>query len=170
MAQHPLTDLPPSLWKMVSWLEEICPYQYVEKYVQYSQTKDNKTHRFKIFTKENQYNIVVNMNDDDVPHYIGASFISRKPRAGEDWNRGNDLPDGDYSEEKLGYIKSAIVATELVKIISPKHPGETSIISYGKNKKHFKEDSESLNMLPPWHSYNLKKRYEEQDTKCIDKY
>ena len=40
----------------------------------------------------------------------------RKPRAGEDWTRGNDLPDGPYSYETWIKIKNAIIKKELVKI------------------------------------------------------
>ena len=44
---------------------------------------------------------------------------TRKPRAGEDWNRGNDLADGPYSEETWREIVNDIVAYELVKVVNP---------------------------------------------------
>ena len=38
---------------------------------------------------------------------------TRKPRAGEDWHRGNDLSDGPLTREVLEQIKNAIIAYEL---------------------------------------------------------
>ena len=46
-----------------------------------------------------------------------ASALTRKPRAGEDWNRGRDLADGSYTKETWDKIISNIVSYELVKVI-----------------------------------------------------
>ena len=45
--------------------------------------------------------------------YLGCGGNSRKSRPGEDWHRGNDLPDGDYSKETFDRIVRGIVAYEL---------------------------------------------------------
>lgn len=43
----------------------------------------------------------------------------RKPRAGEDWIRGNDLHDGDFCWETFQLILSDIVSYELVAKVKP---------------------------------------------------
>jgi hypothetical protein len=43
-------------------------------------------------------------------------------RAGEDWVRGNDLPDGPFSKETWDRIIYAIVRYELVKLTPYKKP------------------------------------------------
>lgn len=48
--------------------------------------------------------------------YLGCIAATRKPRAGENWTRGNDLPDGPFSKETWDKIIAAIVGYELVKI------------------------------------------------------
>lgn len=50
------------------------------------------------------------MNPDG---YLGCVASTRKPRAGEDWNRGNDLPDGKYCEKTFNNIVRGILAYEL---------------------------------------------------------
>jgi hypothetical protein len=45
--------------------------------------------------------------------YLGCQVNARKPRAGEDWVRGNDLPDGPLHRKTLEQIKNAIIAYEL---------------------------------------------------------
>jgi hypothetical protein len=47
---------------------------------------------------------------------MGCVVSCRKPRAGEDWTRGNDLPDGAYCYETWIKIKNAIIKHELVKV------------------------------------------------------
>ena len=41
--------------------------------------------------------------------YLGAGATLRKSKVGEDWHRGNDLPDGEYSKETFDKIVSRIV-------------------------------------------------------------
>ena len=121
---YPLKALPHALHEVVSWLEEICPYKYIEKYIicdHNPKVKGKENYNFTFFTKENRYRIGV-VVFSGVPKYMAASMTTRKPRAGEDWNRGNDLPDGEYSKEKWNSIKAAIIATELVKIVRTQYP------------------------------------------------
>jgi hypothetical protein len=49
--------------------------------------------------------------------YLGCIADTRKPRAGEDWNRGRDLADGNYSKRTWQEIKDDILAYELVKVV-----------------------------------------------------
>jgi hypothetical protein len=82
--------------------------------------------QFRIFTDINRYTI--NARDpmklrgpDEVGchydnGYLGCTAMCRKPRAGEDWNRGNDLADGPLSEKTWHAILADIVSYELVRI------------------------------------------------------
>jgi len=120
-----------------TWLKEICPWDQDENYVQYhgrlplgyefakemyrvvvnsawaKQTNKN-TLKMLIFTKDYKYAIVANET------YLGCTMSCRKPRAGEDWTRGNDLPDVKFSRETWEKIKNAIIRNELVKVVKIK--------------------------------------------------
>jgi len=56
--------------------------------------------------------------------YLGCQVESRKPRAGEDWHRGNDLADGGFNSQTLEQIKNSILAYELEQL-SVRKPQET---------------------------------------------
>ena len=62
------------------------------------------------FTRTNRYTIIA------LSTYLGASFSSRKPRAGEDWCRGRDLSDGSFCQETWDKIRHDIIRNEIVKI------------------------------------------------------
>lgn len=75
------------------------------------------THVVYFYTKNNRYYIVVAPSSSkDGTTYFGCQVSDRKPRAGEDWNRGNDLPDGKFTWQTWDKIKNAIISYELVKI------------------------------------------------------
>ncbi len=78
------------------------------------------TLRFKIYTDKNSYQIVAHERDKN--SYLGCQGSSRKPRAGEDWTRGNDLHDGDFSEETWHRILGDILSYEMVKIHKLQEP------------------------------------------------
>jgi hypothetical protein len=75
-----------------------------------------------IFTDNNEYRIrAANAKPETATQqghgaYLVAGALSRKPRAGEDWQRGNDLPDGPLTEETWRRILAAIVSYELVRV------------------------------------------------------
>lgn len=54
--------------------------------------------------------------------YLGCISTSRKWRAGEDWHRGSDLPDGPLTEETWHRIIARIVSYELVDIVKQRPP------------------------------------------------
>lgn len=59
---------------------------------------------------------------NDIHTYLGCVGSSRTPRPGEDWTRGNDLPDGYFNEKTFHHILGAIVfyeALEVAKDIKP---------------------------------------------------
>lgn len=48
--------------------------------------------------------------------YLGCVVQSRKPRAGENWRRGNDLPDGALDQATWLRILAGIVSYEMVQV------------------------------------------------------
>jgi len=48
--------------------------------------------------------------------YLGAQATCRRVRAGEDWLRGNDLPDGPFCRDTFDRIMLAIVVYEAVEL------------------------------------------------------
>ncbi len=88
------------------------------------------------YTKNNEY--IISFHEDD---YLGCQVSSRKPRAGETWTRGNDLPDGKFNEETWIRIKNAIISYELVKIVKK----EKSIIN---QDIHISNDSDYARLKP----------------------
>lgn len=74
--------------------------------------------RIKLYTDNNYYSIIATLDkaNQKPGGYLGCIASSRKPRAGEDWTRGNDLADGEFSQETWNNILADIVAYELVEI------------------------------------------------------
>jgi len=99
------------------WLKEIFPYGNEESYVRYEDKEEKLSNRKRlyIYTHDNVYAITVEWREEN-NGYLGCVVSCRKPRAGEDWTRGNDLPDGPYSYETWKKIKNAIIKHELVKV------------------------------------------------------
>ena len=83
--------------------------------------------RFYLYTQDHIYSISAReryfVNDDGSRgsgvggDYLGCTVVTRKPRAGEDWNRGNDLADGPLNRETWEKIKNDIIGYELVKLV-----------------------------------------------------
>jgi hypothetical protein len=69
------------------------------------------------YTHNNQYNIKAKIPSDDSSNgYLGCIASARTPRAGEDWTRGNDLPDGPLNKKTWAQIIRAIVSYEIVNV------------------------------------------------------
>jgi len=64
--------------------------------------------RFRIYTKEHCYSISATWLNYTA-QYLGCIASTRTPRTGEDWTRGNDLPDGHFCRETWEHIKNAII-------------------------------------------------------------
>ena len=140
--REPLDVLNEDFKDLAQWLKPLCRYYgRIEDFI-IIDYKEEKLH-LTFFTKEHSYHIrarlpkIVKRNekdtekwlDIDAPQecfreidtgYLGCTGQCRKPRAGEDWTRGSDLPDGSYSKETWDKIISAIVAHELVKVVKLK--------------------------------------------------
>ena len=64
--------------------------------------------------------------------YLGCQVNCRKSRAGEDWVRGNDLPDGKFNKATWDSIVKAIIRYEIVELSKYKKP-EVGDINYGND-------------------------------------
>lgn len=67
------------------------------------------------YTEKHQYFITAIARTKD-EGYLGCQVNCRKPRAGEDWIRGNDLPDGKFNKATWDKILMAIINYEVVKL------------------------------------------------------
>ncbi len=81
----------------------------------------------KIWTFNNVYTITASIHADNLPGYLGCGGLSRKPRTGETWERGNDLFDGDFGEVTWQKIMQDIVRYEAEEVKSEKWK-ETNVI------------------------------------------
>jgi hypothetical protein len=73
------------------------------------------TRTFCFYTDKHRY-LINAISEDDKPGYLGCTVTARKRRAGENWTRGNDLPDGPFNKETWNRIIYAIVNYELIKL------------------------------------------------------
>jgi len=92
------------------WLKEICPGDMVIDYTVDKSNYENGIFLVKVFTHTYWYQISAQKD------YLGCAAGVRMARAGEDWNRGNDLPDGKFCRETWERIKDHIIRFELVKV------------------------------------------------------
>ena len=101
--------------ELFKWLKSLQRFGNLKDYF----IKDYKDEYLFItfFTKDNEYRIMAQLpTADNDKGYLGGSVKSRKPRAGEDWHRGNDLSDGGYNKETWLSIVTDIVSYELVRV------------------------------------------------------
>ena len=149
----PLHALPQAYNEVVSWISEICPSNRIEYYVTCDHNEKLDSYTFSFYTKEHRY--VINarpystreslsrdgkvIGASNYPAYLGATGSCRKPRAGESWNRGNDLPDGKYSRETWERIKNAIITYELVRV--SKQKGSVPGTPYDLNSRNYGKDA-----------------------------
>lgn len=103
--------------ELAQWLKTICRANFEDYIV--ADYKENSM-KLTIFTKDYSYHVSAKLPEDKVGGYLGCIVQTRKPRAGEDWNRGNDLSDGQYSYETWIKIISDIVAYEMVRVAKQK--------------------------------------------------
>ncbi len=98
------------------WLKELVRYGNVDSQVLiFLDTKEAGKNRFvcRLFTNNHCYSISGYKPIKGSGGYLGCIVSTRKNRVGEDWNRGNDLPDGKYSKKTFDAIVRRIVAYEL---------------------------------------------------------
>lgn len=76
-----------------------------------------------IYTESNEYHISA-VEPWTGKSYLGCIASSRKSRPGEDWRRGNDLPDGPLSKKTWRKILAGIVRYEVQRISLPRKETE----------------------------------------------
>ena len=106
------------------WLEELIYPGKPENFIQ-EKEGEGEPGRWKrvfyLYTDEYHYQIVaIDREEDD--GYLGCQVSARKPRAGEDWTRGNDLPDGPFNRDTWNKILNAMINYELVPLTRYQKP------------------------------------------------
>lgn len=100
---------------LFSWLSNLGKYGNKKDYM--ILLEDERGISVSLFTSDHKYSIRARRpNDND--GYLGCGASTRTPRTGEDWSRGNDLPDGPYNEKTWQEILNGIIGYELQKIES----------------------------------------------------
>ena len=96
--------------QLIEWLERFSFFS-PKKIEILKNTEDRFTIR--IYTDRNVYRISASNT------YLGCTSGTRKPRPGESWARGNDLPDGNFLEKTFFSILGAILFYEIKDIVKP---------------------------------------------------
>ena len=115
-----MTEEATKMQMLDQWLKELVYPGNVTDFIReiVGSGDDEKTGRSLCFyTQDHQYFInAIERYTDDKKSYLGCQVSARKTRAGEDWIRGNDLPDGEFNKKTWDRIIYAIVSYELVKL------------------------------------------------------
>ncbi len=121
----PITDKEPTRMEMLDqWIKELVFPGDVKDFIQEISGKgspEEVRRRFFFYTDEHQYYIIA-IEKTKEKSYLGCQVSTRKSRAGEDYIRGNDLPDGDFTKKTWDDIIQAIVRYELVKLSKYQKP------------------------------------------------
>jgi hypothetical protein len=116
------------------WLQEIARYGNIEDHVEDAglqflsscageiEAPGEVRRTIRIYTDVNSYHITAVERATDDKGYLGCISTCRKPRAGEDWHRGSDLPDGPLSRETWHRILANIVSYEMVRVHKRQEP------------------------------------------------
>lgn len=118
----------PDATEVLNWLKAESSWISEDKIqiVEFVRNRDYSKLRFKLYTAAHVYSISAEYGQasekDYFHNYLGCGGSTRYYRAGEDWTRGNDLPDGKLTKETFRNILGAIVGYELVKLESARKP------------------------------------------------
>ena len=100
------------------WLDELIYPGNIEEFIQITKDVKKDDEHIKemyFYTEEHKYRIyAVDRKKDE--GYLGCSVVTRKTRPGENWVRGNDLPDGLFVKTTWDNILTRIISYELVKL------------------------------------------------------
>ena len=119
--------------QLIKWLEEISRWNAVKDFIRWEdKVPEDEWLGCIFYTHTNKYHISVRNRKDHT--YLGCTVSTRKPRAGEDWTRGNDLHDGPFNQKTWEGIKNDIIAYELVKVAKPIKRGEDKMPPTGPDK------------------------------------
>ena len=97
---------------------------FVQDLKEYNSPDDEHYYEFCFFTDNFRYRVVAidRKGKEGERDYLGCQVTARKRRAGESWERGNDLPDGDLTKKTWNTIVRSIVCYELVRLSQFKRP------------------------------------------------
>jgi hypothetical protein len=116
---------PTLMEQLDQWLRELLFPGNVEEFIEEISGHGDELQEERalcFYTEEYCYFINAIERFDEGKSYIGCQVNARKERAGEDWTRGNDLPDGPFNKETWNKIIYAIVNYEIVKLSPYRKP------------------------------------------------
>lgn len=105
-----------------AWLSEISRYTDIENMVEFlgesNEPDMGRWIQLRFYTHDYCYGLTaIRPNNPSQAGYLGLIVQTRKPRAGESWNRGNDLSDGPYHRDTWNRCKNDIISYELVRVV-----------------------------------------------------
>ncbi len=112
------------LEELNSWFEELVfpgkVKDFLHEIKNFTTETGEECREVKFYTNDHCYRIfAVDRKDSD---YLGCQVSTRKMRPGEDWFRGNDLPDGPINRKTWDRILRGIVNYELILLSKYKKP------------------------------------------------
>jgi hypothetical protein len=126
-----------TMYDFDKWLEDLVFPREVDDFIEVlydgGQGEDNGNFEMKkkvlFYTYNNQYCITA-IERGIGDGYLSCDVSARKARPGEDWKRGNDLPDGPFNTKTLEQIKNGIIAYELeqLSVKRPQDPMEEEML------------------------------------------
>ena len=128
---------------LLEWLEDLVYPGKIEDFIHELQAENDPVKGgwkmiMALYTDEHKYQIVA-IDRIGEKGYLGCQVSTRKYRAGEDWLRGNDLPDGPFNLDTWNRILNGIIRYELValsKYLKPdKIPGDVLGPSLNEEEK-----------------------------------
>jgi hypothetical protein len=127
-----------TMYDFDKWLEDLVFPRDVDDFIEVlydgGQGGNNENFEMKkrilFYTDNHKYTITAIARGED-QGYIGCGVSARKARPGEDWERGNDLPDGPFNTKTLEQIKNGIIAYELeqLSVKKPQDPLEEELLN-----------------------------------------
>ena len=117
MSEYTIEDLQESIKKL------IYPGEFEEfvDVIKQFKLKEEQTFECVLYTNEYKYKIFAIQREKE-PSYLSCQVSARKPRAGEDWNRGNDLTDGPLELETWNRILRDMINYEIVRLSPYRKP------------------------------------------------
>ncbi len=101
-----------------AWIKPLARFIPLDRVIHDIESESNEggseSWRFNIYTDRYAYRISARTAGPQRRSYLGAIMSTRKPRAGEDHSRGNDLHDGRLTLDTWRNILSDIVGIEIV--------------------------------------------------------
>lgn len=131
MSENNIVKIPPSkIQQLKDWISKLIypgdekDFIITNQYGDASSDFTQSVMEFSFYTSEFKYKIyAIDRSTDD--GYLGCQAIARKIRAGENWNRGNDLGDGPFNETTWQSILNRIINYELVQLSKYIKPADT---------------------------------------------